>query len=67
VPHRRLSKQRCEFYTELIEISVVPILTWVEIKNPEIAKQNGIVGYIEYNTTADTPRALVVARGKKRA
>jgi len=43
----------------------VPILTWVEIKNPKIAKQYGIVGYIEYNTTADTPRTLVVSRGEE--
>jgi len=43
----------------------VPLLGSEEIKNPEIAKQYGIVGYIEYNATADAPRTLAVAKGEK--
>lgn len=41
------------------------MLGYEEIKNPEIAKQYGVVGYIEYNITADTPRTLAVAKGEE--
>jgi len=43
----------------------VPLLGTEEVKNPEIAKRYGIVGYVEFNMTEDTPRTLVIARGEE--
>jgi len=43
----------------------VPLLGLDEIKNPEVAKQYGRVGYIEFNTAEGTPRTLYIAKGKE--
>lgn len=42
-----------------------PLLGIEEAKNPEIAKQYGIVGYVEFNTTENTPKTLVIRRGEE--
>jgi hypothetical protein len=45
------------------EIVGVPLLTGMEIRNPEIALQYGITGYLEITYPSDSPSLLSINRG----
>jgi len=43
----------------------IPVLTHVEIQNPEIAREYGIVGYLEIGLAPDVPSEIKVRRGEE--
>jgi len=48
---------------EEMEMVGVPLLTDIEIRNPEIALQYGVTGYLEITYPSDSPSLLSIDRG----